>query len=142
MHPKNLRSYLSDGISSLLPQARRLLELRQILAESMPENLRRSSSIANYKQGKVVIFADNSAVAAKLKLLAPTLTGVLVKNGFEVTGMQVEVQPKSPLAEAKPKHANLSETAAAELTKLSDQLPDSQLKSSILSLAGKARSKH
>lgn len=142
MHPKNLRSYLSDGISSLLPQAHRLLELRRILAQALPENLRRSSSIANYKQGKVVIFAENSAVAAKLKLLAPTLTSVLVKSGFEVTAMQVEVQPKEPPAALRDKHAQLSDKAAAELTELSKQLPDSQLKTSILSLAKNARSKH
>ena len=73
MHPKNLRSFLADGISSLIPQAQRLIELRQVIAGLLPTNLRRSSSIANYKQGKIVIFAENSAVAAKLKLLAPGL---------------------------------------------------------------------
>ena len=142
MHPKNLRSFLSDGISSLMPQAKRLIELRQILAESLPENLQRSSSIANYKQGKVVIFADNSAVAAKLKLLAPTLKSALVKSGVEVTGIEVDVQPSQPHETARPKQAQLSSSAAEDLLRLSTQLPESKLKEAIVSLAAKADSEH
>src|SRR3989442_14409881 len=58
-----------DGIAPLMPQARRLIELREILAAVLPESLARCCSIANYKQGNVVIFAANGAIAAKLKLM-------------------------------------------------------------------------
>jgi len=67
MHPKNPCAFLNqpDGIASLMPQARRLIELRGILSAVLPPSLARWCSIANYKRGKVVIFAASSAVAAK-----------------------------------------------------------------------------
>ena len=75
MHSKNLRAYLDSavGIAGLLPQAERLIELRRIYSKLVPQQLLRSSSIANYKQQKVVIFAENNAIAAKLRLLSPRL---------------------------------------------------------------------
>ena len=142
MHPKNLRSFLADGISPLIFQAQRLIELRTVIAGLLPNNLRRSSSIANYKQGKVVIFAENSAVASKLKLLAPGLKGDLIKSGIEVTAIEVHVQPANrPPAKAE-KHAILSPKASEELVALSNQLPDSALKKAVLTLAGRSESEH
>src|SRR5436309_2208188 len=92
---KNPYAFLNqpDGIAPLMPQARRLIELREILAGVLPESLARCCSIANYKQGKVVIFAANGATAAKLKLMLPTLSEQLSKRGIEVTGLEVCVQP-------------------------------------------------
>ena len=142
MHPKNLRSFLADGISPLIPQAQRLLELRTVIAGFLPTNLRRSSSIANYKQGKVVIFAENSAVAAKLKLLAPGLQGDLIKSGYEVTGIEVQVQPRNRPPPQVEKHAILSTRAREELRALSDQLPDSSLKNAVLTLARRDEGEH
>lgn len=137
MHPKNLRSFLADGISSLIPQAQRLIELRQVIAGLLPANLRRSSSIANYKQGKIVIFAENSAVAAKLKLLAPTLQADLVKSGVEVTAIEVQVQPANRPAPPPEKRAKLTQEACDQLTALSEQLPDSELKNVVKALAAR-----
>ena len=107
MHPKNPCAFLNqpDGIAPLMPQARRLIELRKILAAMLPESLARSCSIANYKQGKVVIFAANGATAAKLKLMLPTLSEQLSQRGIEVTGLEVCVQPLAPDHQAVEKSA-------------------------------------
>lgn len=142
MHPKNLRSFLSDGISPLMPQAQRLIELRTVIAGLLPINLQRSSSIANYKQGKIVIFAENSAVASKLKLLAPGLQGDLIKSGVEVTAIEVHVQPANRPPPKPEKQAVLSVKACEELRTLSDQLPDSSLKKAVMALAKRGRSEH
>jgi len=138
MQSQRLREFLTDGMYSLMPQAQRLMELRRIAARALPGNLLRSCSIANYKQGKVVIFAENSAVAAKLKLLAPTLRDHFVKSAIEVTGIDVEVQPTNPAPPPPAKHTHLSSGAAQALTDLADQLPDSKLKSSINALADRS----
>jgi len=138
MQSQRLREFLTDGMYSLMPQAQRLMELRRIAARALPANLLRSCSIANYKQGKVVIFAENSAVAAKLKLLAPTLRDHFVKSAIEVTGIDVEVQPTNPAPPPPAKHTHLSSGAAQALTDLADQLPDSKLKSSINALADRS----
>ena len=141
MHTKNPCAFLNqpDGIASLMPQARRLIELRGILSAVLPESLARWCSIANYKQGKVVIFAANSAVAAKLKLMRPTLSEQLSKRGIEVTGLEVRVQPLAPEHQVVEKSAKMSTEVAAELARLCEQLPDSELKIAVGRIAFRHR---
>ena len=130
MHPKNPCAFLNqpDGIASLMPQARRLIELRGILSAVLPLSLARWCSIANYKQGKVVIFAASSSVAAKLKLMGPTLVEQLSERGVEVTGLEVRVQPLDHERQVFEKSSKMSAAAAAKLAGLCEQLPDSKLK--------------
>ena len=137
---KNPCAFLNqpDGIAPLLPQARRLIELREILAALLPESLARYCSIANYKQGKVVIFAANGAIAAKLKLMLPTLSEQLSKRAMEVTGLEVCVQPLDSDPQVVEKAAKMSPEAASGLARLSEQLPDSELKIAL----GKFASRH
>jgi hypothetical protein len=141
MHPKNPCAFLNqpDGIGSLMPQARRLIELRGTLSAVLPEPLARCCSIANYKQGKVVIFAANSAAAAKLKLMGPTLLKKLSKRGIEVTGLEVRVQPLDHERQVFEKSSKMSEEAAASLAGLCEQLPDSELKIALGKIARRHR---
>ena len=138
---KNPCAYLTqpDGIASLMPQALRLIELRGILAAALPESLARSCSVANYKQGKIVIFAANSAVAAKLKLLSPALSEELSKRAVEVTGLEVRVQPLNYDSQAFEKSAKISVEAGHGLDRLLQQLPDSELKTALSRIAGRGR---
>ena len=138
---KNPCAFLNqpDGIAPLMPQARRLIELREILATILPESLARCCSIANYKQGKVVIFAANGATAAKLKLMLPTLSGQLSKRAKEVTGLEVCVQPLASNPQVTEKSAKMSPGAALEMAKVCEQLPDSELKVSLGKLASRHR---
>ena len=137
---KNPCAFLNqpDGIAPLMPQARRLIELREILATILPESLARCCSIANYKQGKVVIFAANGATAAKLKLMLPTLSGQLSKRAKEVTGLEVCVQPLSSGSQVVEKSAKISQETTLGLARLCEQLPDSELKTTL----GKFASRH
>lgn len=138
MHYKNLRAYLDSavGIASLLPQAERLIELRRIYSKLVPRQLLQSSAIVNYRQGNIVIFADNSAIAAKLRLLSPRLVNDFSKSGVEVTGIRLEVQPRpGPAHQAAPKRARLSRAGADSLDALARQLPDSKLKRTLSELA-------
>src|SRR5665647_1894879 len=138
MHSKNIRSYLDSaaGIAGLLPQAERLIELRRIYSKLVPQQLSRSSAIVNYKQQKVVIFADNNAVAAKLRLLSPRLINDFSKCGVEVTGIRLEVQPREKLAKATaPKMARLTQAGSENLGALAKRLPDSILKHAVTAMA-------
>jgi hypothetical protein len=143
MISKNLDAYLiqADGINSLMPQAKRLLELRQVLLEVLPKPLADLATVANYRQGKIVIFAANSAIAAKLKLLSLTLKDRFVTRGLQVTALEIEVQPSQDHANATPKAAVLTETARQVLSRLASQLTESELKSIISSMAGNKVSK-
>ena len=142
MHSKNLRAYLDStaGIAALLPQAERLIELRQMYSELVPQQLSRSSSIVNYKRQTVVIFAENNAIAAKLKLLSPRLINDFSKRGVEVTGIRLEVQPRQePQNGPPPKHARLSQTGSDSLEALARRLPDSRLKKAVAEMAGRKK---
>ena len=137
MMAKNLNAYLvqADGINSLIPQAKRLLELRHILLEALPKPLADSATVANYRHGKVVIFAANAAVAAKLKLMGPAITERFVTRGLQVTALNIEVQPGDGVAGVQPKAAVLTDTARQALASLASQLAESELKTAISSMA-------
>ena len=140
MHSKNLRTYLDStaGIAALLPQAERLIELRRIYSEIAPQQLSRSSSIVNYKGQTVVIFAENNAIAAKLKLLSPRLINDFSDRGVQVTGIRLEVQPReTPKKGPVQKHARLSAAGAESLEALANSLPNSKLKQALIDLAGR-----
>ena len=137
MISKNLDAYLvqADGINALMPQAKRLLELRQVLLEVLPKPLADVATIANYRQGKIVIFAANSAIAAKLKMLGPTLKDRFVARGLQVTALEIEVQPSQDTGRMSPKVAVLTDRAREALAVLASQLTESQLKSTVLTMA-------
>ena len=141
MHSKNLRDYLdsSSGIAALIPQAERLIELRRIYIELLPRQLLRTSSIVNYKKGTVVIFAENNAIAAKLRMLSPRLINDFLKRGLEVTGIRLEVQPReTPKAALAPKRARLSAAGVKSLDDLARTLPNSKLKQAVADMAARA----
>jgi hypothetical protein len=133
MHTRKPCAFLlqPDGIASLMPQAQLLMELRRRLAATLPETLKRACSIANYKQGKVIIFASSGAAAAKLKLMRSKLTKQLSERGVQVTGIEVQVQPREPERQAFVKSAELGVKALDSLARLEGQLPDSTLKNAV-----------
>jgi len=127
----------TDQINSLLPHAQRLMRLRQLLLDALPEPLGKNATVVNYRQGRIIIYASNAAIAAKLKLLRPALMTRLTSLGLEVTGMDIGVQPESEGKILPPKHAVLSDRAREALAELASQLPESELKSAVSTLAGK-----
>src|SRR5262245_22106040 len=130
---KNPCAFLNqvDSVAALMPQAERLIELRQILSSLLPESLARRCSVANYRQGRVVIFASNGATAAKLKLMLPSLLEQLSGRAMEVTGLEVAVQAPEPERQVTEKAAKLTQKSASELDRLCEQLPDSELKTAL-----------
>ena len=143
MQPKRLGEYLvSDGgTSRLVPQAALLLALRQRLFAALPDNLRRSCTIANYKQGVVVVFAGNNAAAAKLRLLAPKLVAALGGPQSKVTGIKVRVQAESSFGMqlTEKKALFLPAAASTALGLLGKTLPESRLRRTVAALARRSR---
>ncbi|HOY87147.1 MAG TPA: DciA family protein [Methylotenera sp.] len=103
-----------------------------------PENLAQWSHAYSLKNKQLSVFADNNAVAAKIKLLIPSLLIKLEKQGCEVTAIRVKVQVKStPETPTKPVK-KLSHHAATELTALAEKLAGSALGDALAKLAKKA----
>ncbi len=143
MQAKRVGEYLDSdgGTSRLVPQAALLLVLRQRLFAALPDHLRRSCTVANYKQGIVVVFAGNNAVAAKLRLMAPKLIDALGGRGSKVTGIKVQVQAGSSFAMqvTEKKALFLPVAASAAFARLGETLPESRLRRAVAALARKAR---
>jgi hypothetical protein len=104
-----------------------------------PDNLAQFSHASSIKNKLFTLFANNNAVAAKIKLFIPSLLIKLENQGCEVTSIQVKVQVKStPPAKAK-RIKKLSPHAAIELNQLSIKLSGTPLGDALARLATKAK---
>ena len=143
MHGKQIGEFLdaSPGGDRLTSHAACLISLRRVLAEALPEPLQRTCAIANYKQGKVIFLADNSAAAARLRLLAPSLLQLLGQRGLDVTGLKVEVQPgaRQRMQPVEEKSLLLSSAACGALARAAESLPDGALREAVDTLARRGR---
>ena len=79
------------------------------------------------KHRRLTVYADNGAVAAKIKLLLPSLLTKLQNQGVEVTSIRVEVQVKSIPKTISKQPRRISRQAASRLAELADELAGSAL---------------
>ena len=100
-----------------------------------PDSLKPFSQAGTVKHKRLTVYADNGAVAAKIKLLSPGLLTKLQKQGLEVTSIRVEVQVKSDPRKTVKITRSISQNAASSLEKLAHELPDSALRDALLKLA-------
>ncbi len=113
------------GLARLTDHAARLLRLQRILGSAIPRSLVRGARVANLKLGRLVIYADNGAVAAKLRQITPTLSGAFANLAPEVTGIEIKVQPREGDRRGGGEHREpLGEHAKQGLTSLADRLPE------------------
>lgn len=132
--PNSLDYYLEavDGVGKLMAHARLLLRLSGLYLEIVPKHLGQASTLANYKSGIIVIHAENGAIAAKLRQMAPSLSEGFAKRGVECNGLQVKVQARENTSQSMPSTPKpLSSQAVGALTDLRDTLPDSALRGAL-----------
>ena len=82
----------ADGLESLAGRAVDLFAMRRLYREYMPVGLSQASVLLNFRNGIVVVSADHSAAAAKIKQLTPRLTALFLEKGWQVSAIQVQVQ--------------------------------------------------
>ena len=126
----------SGNLNALARHARRLSDLQQLLLEATPPALAAATRVTDMKAGTLVVLADNAAVAAKLRQLAPRLLKHVQKQQAEVTGIRVDVQVKTHKIKAEDevtKHP-LPPEAIKDLEGLAEALPPSPLKSALARL--------
>jgi hypothetical protein len=121
-------------------RVRLLLAVQTALSEVLPSPLVDSTSAASINAGKLVLFADNGAVAAKLRLMAPRILAFLRLRDYEVTAIHVQVQVRKRDNSLPEKQISLSQDAARALSELAATLATSPLKGAIERLLGKAAS--
>jgi hypothetical protein len=82
----------TEELRALQARVRRLRELQTLYFRSAPRELAGSSRVKSLKAGTLFVGADNPAVAAKLKQLAPRLLCSLRERETEITKIRIEVQ--------------------------------------------------
>lgn len=135
MRARLLDEHLKTDVSMarLAVHASHLQKLQQILEKYLPSMLARSCRVANFKLGTVIIHAENGAIAAKLRQMAPRMSAAFQREGEQVAEIRIKVQPLeiSPEHKHQPQAAVLGEDSRARLDHLADTLPDGPLKAAL-----------
>lgn len=131
----------SSSLRALTGAARRVAELQQIFLKIAPQPLTHACCVKQLRAGTLVLLAENAAVAAKIRQLAPRLLATYVKQGGEITAIKVEVQvgeaAPQPAAKRAPKPLSLD--SIEDLERLAAGLDDTPLKQAIARMAARQR---
>jgi hypothetical protein len=128
MTTQSLASHLYTSTGPLSHHATRLLRARALFSNAAPA-LAGHARVANYRLGRLIIHADNNAVANKLKQLAPTLTEALRGQFPDITEIAVSTQPRNapPLqhqqSAQKEPSVGIDKSTKDKLSGFMDQLP-------------------
>ena len=133
----------SSSLRALTGAARRVSELQQIFLKAAPQPLAQACRVKQLRGGTLVLLAENAAIAAKLRQLAPRLLATYVQQASEVTAIKVEVQvsggtPPQPSGRRQPEALSLDSIKSLE--ELAAGLEDTPLKEAINRLAARQRS--
>lgn len=129
------------GLSALTRTMQRLSALQRLYVVCTPPDLARASRVVGDRDGVLVIAADNGAIAAKLKQLAPRLLKKLQNQRAEVTGIQVQVQVNKVTTATgmRSKKPPLPVDLIENLDALSNQVKDPGLRAALARFAARQR---
>lgn len=131
----------SDKLRSLADEARRIAQLQQVFLKIAPQSLTQASCVKQLRAGTLFLLAENAAIAAKLRQLAPRFINAYQKQGLEITSIRVEVQVRegAPESDSKREPKRLSIETIDNLQELADGLEESPLKQALTTLAARQR---
>ena len=136
MPTQRLSTLLATGtLGPLCDESRRMRELQRIFFDSAPPPLARATRVKALRAGTLYLSADNVAVAAKLRQLAPRMLTAIRDRVPEVNGIRVVVQVTADELRENTKKTPLSIETIENFEKLAAAMPDSELKSAVGALA-------
>ena len=126
-------------MQTLVSQTHHADSLAQAWQRTVPEALATLSVPTQIKEHKLTVMCSSNAIAAKVKLLTPSLIIALQKHGLVLTTIQAKVQVRSN-PEAKPKTTRqLSDQALTSLNALEKKLHNTALGDAILKIMRNAK---
>lgn len=117
----------NSALSKMAEKAKALTSLQKIWNEIVPAQLKSYTQAGNIEHKRLTVHVDNGAVAAKIKLLLPSLISKLQKQGIEVTSIRVQVDVQSKTEKAAKPARHLSDNASKSIESLAIQLEGSEL---------------
>jgi hypothetical protein len=133
------------GLSALNRATQRISALQRLYTACSPPELAQASRVVGDHDGVLVVAADNGAIAAKLKQLAPRLLKNLQKLSAQITGIRVQIQVKQaeqatpPPRLMRPKKS-LPVDLIDDFERLAHQVKDPGLRSALSRFAARRRS--
>jgi hypothetical protein len=122
---------------ALSGQAGNLTATQKIWNTIAPDNLKQYTQAGSVKHKRLTVYAENGAVAAKIKLLLPSLLTKLQKQGLEVTSIRVQVQVQSSVQRPGKNLRSLSPQAASSLSELAEKLTGTELGEALARLSSR-----
>jgi hypothetical protein len=97
LHLPKLHRILSDegSLQPLLAKTRDIRALAALVERFLSADLASQARVVNFREGELILLAVNSAAAAKLRLLAPSLSRFLSNQRWQVSSVCVRVQPNA-----------------------------------------------
>lgn len=117
----------NSALSKMAEKAKELTTIQKIWNEVVPAQLKPFTQAGNIQHKRLTVQVENGAIAAKIKLLLPSLISKLQKQGVEVTSIRVEVDVQSKQDKVAKPTRHLSENASSTLQSLAKQLEGSEL---------------
>ncbi len=124
----------APNLHTLLQEANKLLALQTAWNDIAPRPLAAASTVGTLHGQAMIVYANNGAVAAKLRQLAPSLQAKFQERGIEVTAIRVDVQVAAPQLGSKPKSRTISRNALNNIEQLESGLSESPLKNALMTL--------
>lgn len=127
----------TQELKALTALARRLRELQSLYSRSAPRDLAVSSRVKSCRAGTLYVSADNAAVAAKLKQLAPRLLASIRESEAEITKIRIEVQVsgREPPRVYKSQKKALTPASVTRIHELAARVSDAGLRAALDRLA-------
>lgn len=122
----------ASGLRTLVQETKKIASIQQAWEKSAPPALLPACHVGPLHEGTLTVFANNGAVAAKLRQQTGKLAEKLRKWGVEVTSIHIEVQAGQ--IKPTPQHIKdiaIGATGLAELQDLAENLAESPLKSAL-----------
>ena len=138
---KGPEHYLDSDASTsrIMAHARLLQKLSRRFEAIAPSGLRHAARVANYKSGKIVIHADNGAVATKIRQMSQRLCDELSNCGAQCKGIEVKVQPRQiPCQSTTSTTKPLSARTCGVLRSTAENLPKGPLRDALDALLARS----
>jgi len=114
-------------MQSLNRALQQLTALQETILKLLPANLASAITVSQSKDGQLILAAIDGAIAAKLLQLVPRIQSTLHQQGFEITGIRVQVQLRMRDNPLPQKQIFVSEQASIVINALSERLAASPL---------------
>jgi hypothetical protein len=131
--PNRLNALLGSTpeLKKLAQTAHQIEGLQRQYQAIAPASLLQGSHVMRYDNGRLILAADNGAVASKLRQLAPQLISSFRTRGCEVTGIQIQVQVNAAPPRTPPTPRKLGPQGQMALDDLAHSLPEGKLRAAV-----------